>query len=346
MAWKFPAEQREASALGVTWQVGRTGQLTPVLHIEPTHIDGSTISNTSLASRARFQELALSKGDKVLIEKGGDIIPQVVRVTWRPLRNPEFEVPTVCPDCNSEVRHEGAHVFCSGKECPSQLSRRILHWLNMMDVKGTGPSIINCLCSKGIVRKLSDLYYLNESEVANAIGSEKITNSIIDEIMLKSEIPLWKFLAGLGIHSLGKTASKTITKKYSNIPDIINAGIRELAGLDGIGISTATSIFTGLEEMSQDIEELERVLSIEAPATGGHLSGLSFCLTGAMSRNRKLIATDIENAGGDVKGSVSNGLDYLVIADANSTSSKAQKARKLGTKVIGEDELMGMINNA
>lgn len=345
MAWKFPPQQEEASALGYSFQVGRTGQLTPVLHIEPTHIDGSTISNISLASRARFEELSLGRGDKVLIEKGGDIIPQVVRVVWRPLKNEKFTVPEFCPACDSRTENEGANVFCRNDVCPSRLQRRILYWLRMMDIKGAGPSIVASLCNDGLVSKISDLYYLKEDDVARVIGSSKIAKTVVNEILMKSEMPLWKFMAGLGISSLGRTASKAITKKYPTIDDIIDGDVEGLIQIDGIGKITSEQIINGLISMSQEIEKLQEVLDIEEIVeVVGVLSGKTFCLTGAMSRNKKLITADIEAAGGEVKSSVGKGLTYLVQADATSESAKSKKAIKLGTEVIGEDQLMEMIS--
>lgn len=344
VAWKFPAEQREATVLGVTWQVGRTGKLTPVLHIEPTHIDGSTVSNISLASAARFEELGLGRGDKVLVEKAGDIIPQVVRVTWRPLRSPKMEVPGSCPSCGLGAEREGAHAFCKNPACPSQLRRRVLHWLDRMDVKGVGPSIVNSMCGLDIVKELSDLYYLKVEDLEVATGSAKVAGNIIDELAVKSQVPFWKFLSALGVPSLGRTASKAIAKKYSTVAEVVEADVAGLAAIDGIGDSTATSIVDGLVAMARDVEALEKVLEIEEPVAGGPLSGKSFCLTGSMSRGRKEIAADIEAAGGEVKSSVGKGLGYLVMADANSNSSKAKKARKLGTECIDEQELARMMN--
>jgi DNA ligase (NAD+) len=343
MAWKFKPEQREATVMGVDWQVGRTGKLTPVLRIEPTHIDGSTVSNISLASAALFEGLNLGRGEKVLIEKAGDIIPQVVRVTWRPLSGSKLEMPTTCPSCGGAVAKDGAHIFCNNPACPKQLCRRVQHWLNVQDVKGAGPSIVASMCAEGIVNELSDLYYMDADTLERATGSHKIAENILKEIMMKSEMPLWKFMAGLGVPSLGKTASKAIAKKYTSISEVMDATVSELSELDGIGEVTATQILHGLSTMQEDIEALERVLEIEEPVTGGALSGLSFCLTGAMSRNRKEIAAEIEAAGGEVKSSVGKGLTYLVQADPSSQSSKTKKAEKYGTEVISEEQLMEMM---
>jgi len=343
-AWKFPAEQREAMVLGVTWQVGRTGKLTPVLHIEPTHIDGSTISNMSLASASRFEELGLGRGDKVLVEKAGDIIPQVVRVTWRPLRSPKMEIPESCPSCGSSVEREGAHLFCRNPACPSQLRRRILHWLDRMDVKGTGPSIVGAMCELGVVKEISDLYYMKPEDLEIATGSRKVADNIIKEVMTKSQMPFWKFMSGLGVPSLGRTASKAIAKKYATVVEVVGADVEGLSAIEGIGETTATQIIEGLIAMAREVEALEKVLEIEEPVTGGVLQGKSFCITGALSRNKKEVSADIEAAGGEMKSGVSKGLNFLVQADQTSESGKTKKAAKYGTEVISEEQLMEMIS--
>lgn len=344
IAWKFQPEQREATVMGVEWQVGRTGKLTPVLRIEPTHIDGSTISNISLASAARFDELALGRGEKVLVEKAGDIIPQVVRVTWRPLSGSKLQPPAVCPCCGGAAVRDGAHLVCNNPSCVAQLRRRVLHWLNSMDVKGAGPSIVAGMVSNDVVKELADLYYIDVQTLAQVTGSEKIASNVINEIMMKSEMPLWKFLSALGIHSLGRTAGKAIAKKFKTLDAVRTATVAEIAEIAGLGDTTAESIVEGLKLMSDEIDSLARVLEIEDEvSTSGPLTGKSFCLTGAMSRKRNEIEADIEAAGGEVKSSVGKGLTYLVQADPSSTSSKTQKAAKFGTVVISEEQLMEMI---
>jgi DNA ligase (NAD+) len=212
-----------------------------------------------------------------------------------------------------------------------------------MDVKGAGPSIVSAMCENGLVGKISDLYFLDD-KLESVLGSKKIADALIREIMLKSEMPLWRFLSALGIPALGRTASKAITKKYHSVEEIIDADVDGLSTIDGIGNVTAHKIVNGLIVMAPDISVLERVLEIEEPVTGGALSGMSFCLTGKMSRDRKTIAADIEAAGGDVKSSVGKGLTFLVQADPSSASTKTKKAEQYGTKVIGEDQLMEMFN--
>ena len=339
MAWKFKPEQREAVVVDVNWQVGRSGRLTPVLRIEPTHIDGSTVSNVTLSSASNFEALALGAGDRVLVHKAGDIIPEIVRVVWRPLGRPNLEIPETCPCCDLATHRDGANLWCSNADCSSQLERRVLHWLGMMDVKGAGPGIVSSMCNSKVVQNVSDLYYMKVEDLATAIGSEKIADGIMHELALKSVMPLWKMMAGLGISGLGRTASKAISKKYGTMDAVLSATEDDLCAIDGIGAGIAKKVVEGLPTMSDEITALERVLEIEEPQTGGTLTGMSFCLTGAMSRKRGEIEADILAAGGDVKSSVGKGLTYLVQADAASVSSKTQKAEKFGTQVISEERL-------
>jgi DNA ligase (NAD+) len=355
VAYKFPAEQQTAEAIDMIWQVGRTGKLTPVLHIEPTYIDGSTVSKMSIASAGRFTELGLAKGDVVLVEKAGDIIPQVVRVVQHS-NGIAWKYPQACRSCGGGVEMEGAHLYCRNTGCQAQLSRNVLHWLDRMDVKGVGPGIVNALCyppkdGDRLVSELVDLYHLDPAEIAVAIGSKKTADKIYKEIMYKSQVPLWRFLSALGISSLGRTASKAIAKRLDDgFPGISVAkkidaiGPAWLSRVDGIGQQTAQTIHNGLADSMEQIRKLEKVLEItEESSAGGVLSGKSFCLTGAMSRNRKEIAADIEKSGGEIKSSVGKGLNFLVQADPTSTSSKTVKAEKYGTEIISEEQLLEMM---
>jgi len=292
---------------------------------------------------ARFIELGLSLRDKVLIEKAGDIIPQVVRPTWRPLTTPKMEIPKTCPCCDSPATADGAHLWCQNVSCPSQLERRVLYWLREVDVKGAGPGIVKQMCESGIVTEVSDLYYLTSEALTDAIGSQSIADKILREIALKSEMPLSRFLTALGIHCLGHSVGKALAKKYGTLDEVLGATTAELESMEGIGSTIAQQVMEGLKRMGSEIESLQRAIELEAPAAGGALTGMSFCLTGAMSRKRNEIAADIEAAGGDVKSSVGKGLTFLVQADPTSESGKTKKAAACGTKVISEEALMEMM---
>jgi DNA ligase (NAD+) len=341
-AWKFPPEQREAAVLGVEWQVGRTGKLTPVLNITPTTIDGSTVSNVSLHSVALFDNLALCVDDKVLVEKAGDIIPQVARVSWRATTGSKLKCPDTCPSCGSKPEVEGAHLYCRNPLCAAQCERRILFWLQELGVKGAGPSVVAGLCTGGLVKVPSDLYFCEAGSIGKAIGSKTIGDKIENELANKANVPAWKFLAALGISGLGHTTGKVVAKYCGSIDKMLSCSSDEFVRLEGIGSTTATQIVAGLQVMRDEIMKLGAVLDIEFPAAGGKLTGMSFCLTGAMSKPRAQIEKMIEEAGGSAKSSVGSGLTFLVTNDTASGSAKNLKAQKLGIKIINEAELMAM----
>jgi DNA ligase (NAD+) len=343
-AWKFKPVQREAVVSGCDWQVGRTGKLTPVLHIEPTEVDGSTIRNISLHSLDLFTQLNLCEGDKVLIEKAGDIIPQVVRVTRRSGAI-QLQAPLVCPSCSHRTVEEGANMWCSNITCSAQLERRVLFWLKTVNVLGAGPGVVKTLCDAKAVECLSDLYHLNEYEISQVLGSTAIGTKLAKELAVKSVMPLSTFLDGLGISGLGTTASKAVSKAFGTLDKVMEAEATDFAQIEGIGLQTARKIECEIQALrsSGELEALALPLEIEELVQGGALDELSFCLTGTMSRGRKEIAADIEAAGGTVKSSVGKGLTYLVQADKQSVSSKTKKAEKFGVKIISEVELNEMI---
>lgn len=344
MAFKFPPVQAIANVLDIDLQVGRTGRLTPMARIQPTLLDGSTISNITLHNYARVKFLNVAIGDDVLIEKAGDIIPQVVRVKTK--NNNDEHIFGNCPSCDSPISldSKGINLWCTNIHCPAQLERSVLHWVKSLGVMGVGPGIIRELCGQGFVKQLSDLYYVTESQMIEVTGGKRAAEKAQNAILEKSEIPLAIFLDGLGIDGLGTTTSNEVAKKYKTLKGVLNASSVELVEMKDIGTLTAQKIIKGLCERLSDIEKLTEVVDvIDVVEKSGTLSGMSFVLTGAMSKSRKEIVTDIEKAGGEMKSSVGKGVTYLVQADPNSTSSKTQKAQKVGTKVISEEVLYTMI---
>ena len=350
VAFKFKPEQKTAKVIGIDWQVGRTGKLCPMARIEPTLLAGSTISNITLHNAARLQELDLLEGDEVLIEKGGDIIPQVVRVVSRMARKKNLpeQRPAACPSCGSPtlMDDKGVNLWCEGDTCPAKLEGRVLHYIKTLDVLGVGEGIISGLCRAGYVKDIPDLYYLTMEQVKDVTGGDRAAEKVMTAIMDKNQIPLAVFLDSLGIHGLGTTTSKLVAKKFMTLSQVMflkNPNV--LTSIEGIGELSARKILEGLEAMRPMIDRLIKCIDIDdvASVAVGNLTGKSFCLTGAMSKPRKEIEKEIEAAGGEVRSSVGKGLTYLVQADATSTSSKSEKAKALGTKILGEAELMEMM---
>lgn len=358
IAFKFKPEQKTAKVLGIDWQVGRTGKLTPMARIEPTLLAGSTIRNITLHNAANIVTMEIGVGDEVLIEKAGDIIPQVVRVTNRPADRDANVFVTECPSCGGKVfaDDQKVNLWCDSPSCPAQLERRVLHWIKTLDILGVGQGIVGELCQQGFVKDVPDLYFLTEEQLVAATGGKSSAQKAQTAILEKSEIPLAVFLDGLGIDGLGTTSSKLVAKEFQTLKSIrlcvkndeehgVAAGLMaRLTAIEGIGPLTAQKIIDGLRTLEPMIERLAQTLEVqEVVVKSGPLTGMSFVLTGAMSRQRKEIEKAIEAAGGENKGSVGKGVTYLVQADPNSTSSKTEKAKKVGTQVISEAKLWEMI---
>jgi DNA ligase (NAD+) len=352
VAYKFKPEQKTAKVLSIDWQVGRTGRLTPMARIEPTLVAGSKISNITLHNKARVVELNVAEGDEVLIEKAGDIIPAICRVTNRnPRTHPTNTIHVACPSCGqlAEPDEKGVNLWCHNSLCPAQLERRVLHYVKTLDMLGVGSETISGLCEEGLVKDVPDLYYLTPDKVKVVTGGDRAAEKVMTAILSKNKIPLAVFLDSLGIDGLGTTTSKDVAKKYKTLKSVTNLVIEpgatvSLCSIEGIGVTTANKIVEGLRALGKMIDRLVECIDVEdMEETKGSLAGLSFCLTGAMSKPRKEIESIIEREGGEVRSSVGKGLMYLVQSDSNSTSSKSEKAKKLGTEVIGEAELWNMI---
>jgi DNA ligase (NAD+) len=346
LAFKFRPEQAVAKVLGIDLQVGRTGRLTPMARIQPTLLAGSTISNITLHNYANVNTLDVSVGDEILIEKAGDIIPQVVRVVNRQAGRPIFEFENKCPSCGGPITldEKGVSLWCESVACPAQLVRRVLHWVKTLDIMGVGTGIVEGLCDQGFIKDVPDLYYLSMEQIQAVTGGNSSAKKAQTAILSKSDIPLAVFLDALGIDGLGTTSSKLVAKRYGTLGDVMHATIEELDDLPDIGLTTAKKIVEGIRTLTTMIDRLIKVLDIQdCVSKEGPLKGMSFVLTGAMSKPRKEIEVAIERAGGENKGSVGKGVTFLVQADANSTSNKTEKANKVGTKVISEDTLWKMI---
>jgi len=342
IAYKFPPEQQRAKVVGVDWQPGRTGRLTPVLHVEPTLIDGSTVSNISLHNRKMFEDFHLCVGDTVLVEKAGDIIPHVASVVERVGKSWPLLPPTVCPVCGEDLENESVFLVCVNPRCAAKLSERVLHYLQTIGALGIGPSAASLLCSSGKVKRIADLYYLTPDGLESLFGAVTAGN-IFRSIMERYELKTSTFLAALGIPGLGNTTSKAISRKYGSIESALNASEVALCSISGIGPGTAEKIANGLHVCRDEILEISSFSELQRDVVAGALTGKSFVLTGAMSKPRKEIEAVIEAAGGEAWKSVKKGLNYLVCANPASTSGKMEKAKKLGIQVIGEAELNAML---
>jgi DNA ligase (NAD+) len=346
--FKFKPEQKTARVIGIDWQVGRTGRMTPMCRIDPTLVAGSTISNITLHNMSQMQEMRVAVGDEVLIEKAGDIIPQVVRVTQKGPHK-TTPLPTTCPSCGGDTIADKVNLWCQNPMCPAQLERRVLHYIKTLEVMGVGSGIVSGLCKGGYVKDIPDLYVMTVEQIKAVTGGETAALNVLNAILSKNEVPLAMFLDSLGIDGLGTSTSKDVAKTFKTLLAVMGLPNRpgaavELTSIQGIGITTANKIVEGLRAMGSMVDKIAKIIDIaDVQEAKGNLGGKSFCLTGAMSKPRKDIEKAIEAAGGEVRSSVGKGLTYLVQADASSTSSKSEKAKKLGTLILGEAELWSMM---
>jgi len=348
MAFKFPPEQKQAKINKVEWQVGRTGKLTPVAYIMPISLGGSTIGKMTLHNATILKNLDVAINDVVLIEKAGDIIPQIVRVIEKSSSRVTITYPSKCPECGGVVGWDVRNVslWCKNSNCPAQFIEQVIHYVKTLDLLGVGESIISGLCERGFVKKFSDLYDLQINQIKEITGGDKSAEKVYDAIWSKEQIPLEIFLDSLGIDGLGTSTSKNLAKKFKTLKAIRSIGKGDLLSMEGIQSLTESKIINGLADMSFDIDELlKKIIVEEVKETMGSLTGKSFCLTGAMSMPRKEIEKLIEAAGGTFESGVKSGLTYLVQADPESTSSKSEKANKLGVKILAEADLWKMLNS-
>lgn len=355
VAYKYPPEQKETKVLDIILQVGRTGQVTPVVILEPVRVAGSIISKTTLHNFDFMKEKDIRIGDTVVIQKAGDVIPEVDRVLVekRDGTEKEYEVPTICPVCGEELEKEASEVAlrCTNSECPAQLYRSITHFVSRdcMDVSGMGDAIVETLIEKEYLKDVADIYYLKYDDVYSLDGfKEKSADNIISAIEATKNNSLDKLLFGLGIRHIGKKASKILAQNFDDIYAIKNATIEELSTLADFGNIMAVSVYNFFrkEETDKIIEKL-RAAGVNLK---GHkeekkseiLKDKTVCVTGSFDNySRSDIVKLIEENSGKASTSVSKKTNYLVAGEA--AGSKLTKANELGVEVITIEQFINMI---
>ena len=355
IAYKYPPEAKETLLKDIVCQVGRTGAITPMAILEPVKVAGSTISKTTLHNEDFIKEKDLRIGDKVIIQKAGDVIPEVVRsVTEKRTGNEKiFIMPTVCPICGAKaIREEGEAVTrCIGAECPAKLYRNIIHFASReaMNIIGLGESIIDEFLKRNLISNIADLYTLSLDDVASLKkNGNKFAQNLIDSINASKGNDFYRVLNGLGIRHIGVKAAKGLAKKYKNIDNLMNASLEDLASTEDVGEIMAKSIYDYFsDEQSKDlIEKLKKAgVNFEAQTQEGadqRFEGQVFVLTGALEKYSRKEAEDIiEKFGGKTSSSVSKKTNYVIAGEE--AGSKLAKANELGVKVITEAEFDAMI---
>ncbi len=358
IAYKFPAEQKKTTVKDICVQVGRTGVLTPAADLEPVFIAGSTVSRATLHNIDNIRQKDIRIGDTVVIQKAGDIIPEVVGVDFSKRNGTEkiFEMPENCPVCGSAVvREEGEAAYrCMGIDCPAQTLRHIEHFVsrNAMDIDGLGPSIIKQMLDTDIIKTASDLYYIDPQRVAmmEKMG-EKSASNLMDAIEKSKKNDLGRLIFALGIRHIGEKAGKNLAKKFKTLDNLISASEEEIENTPDFGSIMAKSVH-GFFKDEKNIKTIERLraadVNFDYIQSGGEnvlFSGKTFVLTGTLTRYTRNDAKQlIENMGGNVSGSVSKKTDFVLAG--SEAGSKLEKAQKLGVKIIDENEFENMMQNA
>lgn len=355
IAYKYPPEAKETLLKDIICQVGRTGAITPMAILEPVKVAGSTISKTTLHNEDFIKEKDLRIGDRVIIQKAGDVIPEVVGVVTEKRTGDEivFQMPRRCPVCGAiAVREEGeAAVRCMGVECPAKQYRNIIHFASReaMNIKGLGESIIDELLNRNMISNIADLYTLKLEDFASLKqNGTKFAQNLIDSIAESKNNEFYRVLNGLGIRHIGVKAAKGLAKKYKNIDNLMNASLEDLKETDDVGEIMAESLYNFFkEEQSKDLISKLRTAGVnfvqeEEEGTDNRFEGQIFVLTGALDKySRKDAEEIIEKFGGKTSSSVSKKTSYVLAGE--DSGSKLTKARDLGITVISEAEFDEMI---
>lgn len=362
ISYKYKAAEVQTILEKVTYQVGRTGAVTPVANLKPVLLAGTTVKRATLHNADEITRLDLHENDTVFVEKGGEIIPKIIRVNLELRKDNSLPIIyiTNCPECGSElIRKEGEVAFyCPNEDgCAPQIVGKIQHFIGRkaMNIDGLGDETIETFYQRGLVKQISDLYTLHEKadelKSIERFGERSIEN-MLKGIEISKQMPFEKVLFGLGIRYVGETVAKKLAKGLKNIDYLINATIEELTAIDEIGGRIAESIqeyFSKAEHLQQIVLLKQAGLQFEVEETevllqSDKLTGKTFVISGVFEKNsREELKTLIEENGGKILSSISSKLDYLV-AGNNMGPSKLEKATKLNVPLISENELLLLIN--
>ena len=355
IAYKYPPEAKETTLKDIIWQVGRTGVITPMAILEPVKVAGSTISKTTLHNEDFIKEKDLKIGDTVVIQKQGDVIPEVIRVVKEKRKGNEksVEIPKVCPTCGAPAtREEGeSAIRCNGIECPAQLLRGIEHFVSKecMNIDGLGYKIVEQLIEKGLIKNIADIYNLTLEEIASLKKSgKKFASNLINSIENSKTQDLFNVINALGIRQVGIKAAKVLAKKYKTMDNLINETLEGLCEVNDVGEITANNIYEFFRQ-EQAIDMINRLKKAgvnmklkKEEETDNRFEGKIFVLTGSLEKyTRQEVANIIEKYAGKTSFSVSKKTDYVLAGE--NAGSKLTKAQELGIKIISEDEFEKMV---
>ncbi len=359
IAYKFKAERERTRLLEVTFQVGRTGAITPVANMEPVQLAGTMVKRATLNNEDFIRSFDLHIGDFVYVEKGGEIIPKIVGVD-ADSREPDakpVEFIKTCPECGTPlVRYEGeaAHYCPNDAGCPPQIKGRIEHFISRkaMNIDSLGPETVDDYYRRGLIRNVADLYDIDVQQINGDGSREKSARKIVDGIAASKEVPFERVVFALGIRLVGETSAKLLARHFKNIDALQNATLDELTHIDGIGEVMAKSVITYFHtpENQAIVERLRGYglrMSLSEEQLASHtelLKGQTIVISGVFQKHsRDEYKAMIEQNGGKNTGSISAKTSFILAGD-NMGPAKLQKAEKLGVRIVNEDEFLGMLN--
>lgn len=363
LAFKFKDEVKTTIVKDIIWQAGRTGNVTPVLIIDPIQLEGTTVSKCTAHNVGIIKKNKIGIGSKIEIIKSGKIIPKLHKVVNA---KGSANIPKNCPSCGDGLLEDkGSHgaltLFCDNADCPSQGIKNLNHYLKILGVKGIAGSTISKLMDVGLVQKRSDFYKLTLGSLMYftmrtkililariwmipSPEQEKDNRVLLDKLhKIKTiTIPMDKFFASLGMDGAGKEVGRLLSKKYRDFGKIRNLGVAELESVDGIGNTIANNVREFFDKNKKEVDELLKYVILEVPkGKSGKFNGKKFVLSGSMDMGKEYWRTEIENNGGEVKSSVSKKVDYVVAGPGS--GAKSEKAGELGIPILEEEELETML---
>ncbi|MYF47999.1 MAG: NAD-dependent DNA ligase LigA, partial [Candidatus Dadabacteria bacterium] len=352
VAIKFSPKQITTKVRDITVQVGRTGHLTPVAELEPVSISGIEIKRASLHTEDTVREKDVRVGDTVVVQRAGDVIPEVVEVVpSRGKRKKRFSMPKICPRCETSVEREGSFHLCPNASCPAQIRGRISLFVsrNAFDIEGLGKKRVAQLINEGILRNIADIFTLRREQLLGLEGfAEKSAQNLLEEIEKSRDISFERFINSLSIKHVGTRIAQLLAKEFRTPENLMKASDEDLLRIDGVGEELAQSVIKFFEnpERRTVVEALLQKITVEKePEPSGEnekIAGKTFVLTGTLSIPREETKREIERLGGKVVNSVSGKTDFLVSGE-NPGTAKLQKSGELGTDIINEEQLKKLI---
>lgn len=355
IAYKYPPERKETILKDIICQVGRTGAITPMAILEPVKLAGSTISKTTLHNEDFIIAKDLKIGDHVIIQKAGDVIPEVVEALKekRTGEEKEFIMPDVCPVCGAPAIRENGEAIkrCIGIECSARKLRNIVHFASDagMDINGLGYAIVKQLVDNNLIENIADIYYLKKEDIASLKkNGDKFASNLIDAINESKNNDLDKLISALGIRNIGTKSAKILARKFESMDNLMNASEESLSYIDDVGPVTAKSVY-GFFKQEQTIDLIQKLKDagvnmnlLEEKSEDTRFEGMTFVLTGTLQKYTRDEASNIiEKLGGKTSGSVSKKTSYVLAGEE--AGSKLTKAQSLGVAIINESEFEEMI---